>query len=651
MAITKVLNVEIKDNALDVSKDIDKLNKSGENLEQTFKDVNATFEDVYGELQPLTTRLGEAEDRLYELALAGKQNTQEYKELLQATANYRQVQLQTDLVVDSAAQTMAQKLGGALDGAASGFALVQGAMGLFGTESEEVEKALLRVQSAMALAQGIDGIRTALPLFKSFGGVIKNAVVGAFTTLRGAIISTGIGALAVALGAAANAMGLFGGETEDAAEAQEKLAESIVKTTSEIERRIGRSLKQLELQRKEAEAFGATELELFEMRRKAITQEENFRITQYEENKRRLKDLENKKGDAVKSEIENLKKQNSALFDSLYNRIQGENDYDLQRRELELEYQAFKNEQLLEEEKKADEKKQKRIEKAEETRKALEEQERQRILNIQQLEQDFLAELEEAESGYFDSLLSEQEQEVRVVEDKYFNLLTKAQEYNANLTEEEQAKRINTVTLEEARLKEIADIQEKYRKEAADKEKEAAKEVADAKKDIQDSQIANVEAGISLLSKLAGDSRELQALSIAAENAVGIAKIIINTQAANAAAKLKYAAIPGGLALAAAEITANKVSAGIGIAASAAAAAKGIASLKQSVPVDTGGNLGGGGGLSNATQQLASPNFNVVGASGVSQAESLGPVKAYVVSGDVTTAQALDRNRINNATF
>jgi hypothetical protein len=52
-----------------------------------------------------------------------------------------------------------------------------------------------------------------------------------------------------------------------------------------------------------------------------------------------------------------------------------------------------------------------------------------------------------------------------------------------------------------------------------------------------------------------------------------------------------------------------------------------------------------------ATQQLASPNFNVVGASGVSQAESLGPVKAYVVSGDVTTAQALDRNRINNATF
>ena len=210
MAVEKIVNVTIKDNAADVEKDINKLNKALDETEKKAIDVNSTFEDVYDDLKPLTARLGEAEDRLYELALAGKQNTQEYRELLQATANYRQVQIQTDLVVDTAAQTMSQKLGGALEGAASGFALVQGAMGLFGTESEEVEKALLKVQSAMALAQGIEGVRTALPLFKSFGGVIKNAVVGAFTTLRGAIISTGIGALVVALGMAADAMGLFG---------------------------------------------------------------------------------------------------------------------------------------------------------------------------------------------------------------------------------------------------------------------------------------------------------------------------------------------------------------------------------------------------------------------------------------------------------
>jgi hypothetical protein len=623
MAVTKVLNVEIKDNALDVSKDIDKLNKSGEVLEQTFKDVNATFEDVYGDLKPLTGRLGEAEDRLYELALAGKQNTQEYKELLQATANYRQVQLQTDLVVDTAAQTMSQKLGGALEGAASGFALVQGAMGLFGTESEEVEKALLKVQSAMALAQGIEGVRTALPLFKSFGGVIKNAVVGAFTTLRGAIISTGIGALVVALGMAADAMGLFGGATEDAAEANEKLAESIAKNTSEIERRIGRSLKQLELQRKEAESYGATEVELFEMRKKAIDEEERLRTAQYEANLKRIEKLKNNKSDEVKSEVENLKKQNSALFDSLYNRIQGENDYDLQRRELELEYQAFKNKQTDEETKKAEELKQKRIEKAKETRKALEEQERQRILNIQQLEQDFLAELEGVESEYFDSLLSEQEQEVRAVEDKYFRLLELAEQY-----------KVDSTTLEAARNAELKAINDKYKEDDV----VTTEETEDSKIDIKAQAASNV---LNILSLLTSVGNEESKKTFELQKAVGLAQATIDTYKGAASA---YANTVGGPVI-------KGIAAGVAVAAGLANVKK-IASTKFNAGTS---NISASNvstpSTPNATQQLASPNFNVVGASGVSQTESLAPVKAYVVSGEVTTAQALDRNRINNATF
>lgn len=186
-------------------------------------------------------------------------------------------------------------------------------------------------------------------------------------------------------------------------------------------------------------------------------------------------------------------------------------------------------------------------------------------------------------------------------------------------------------------------------KEIGEKEIENAQAVADAKKAIQDAQFSNAEAAIGLLKNLAGENNKLQALAIAAENAVGIAKIIISTQAANAAAKLKYAAIPGGLALAAAEITANKISAGIGIAASVAAAAKGIASLKASAPLDTGGDLGGGG----AGSEPQAPNFNVVGDSGVNQLATLQqqPTQAFVVSGEVTTAQALDRNRVQNATL
>ena len=47
------------------------------------------------------------------------------------------------------------------------------------------------------------------------------------------------------------------------------------------------------------------------------------------------------------------------------------------------------------------------------------------------------------------------------------------------------------------------------------------------------------------------------------------------------------------------------------------------------------------------------PNFNVVGNNGINQLAQLQqqPIKAYVVGSDVTTQQALDRNRINNSTL
>ena len=60
---------------------------------------------------------------------------------------------------------------------------------------------------------------------------------------------------------------------------------------------------------------------------------------------------------------------------------------------------------------------------------------------------------------------------------------------------------------------------------------------------------------------------------------------------------------------------------------------------------------GGGGGTGGVSS--AAPSFNVVGNSGLNQLAQIQqtPVQAYVVSGEVTSAQALDRNRIKNATL
>ena len=75
----------------------------------------------------------------------------------------------------------------------------------------------------------------------------------------------------------------------------------------------------------------------------------------------------------------------------------------------------------------------------------------------------------------------------------------------------------------------------------------------------------------------------------------------------------------------------------------------------SSIPLSLGGFSGGGATSTGISSQA--PDFNVVGQSGFNQvATALGdnnstPVKAFVVSGDVTTAQALDNNIIDTATF
>jgi hypothetical protein len=140
-----------------------------------------------------------------------------------------------------------QALAGAATAVAGGFSAVQGALGLIGVESESVEKSLLKVQSALALSQGLSTITDSVKDFERLGKVIQsttafqtayNFVMGkkvaiqaqdtattvastvatkaqaaatntatvattassvAMKVLRGAILATGIGALVIGL--------------------------------------------------------------------------------------------------------------------------------------------------------------------------------------------------------------------------------------------------------------------------------------------------------------------------------------------------------------------------------------------------------------------------------------------------------------------
>lgn len=170
---------------------------------------------------------------------------------------------------------------------------------------------------------------------------------------------------------------------------------------------------------------------------------------------------------------------------------------------------------------------------------------------------------------------------------------------------------------------------------------------ADAKEEIQNASLDVAQSGVSLLKNLFEKNKGLQKASIVAESAIGIAKIVTNTQAANAAARLKYALIPGGQALSAAEISLNKISAGIGIASNLAATGKALSALG-------GGSANGGSNQTDSGQQA--PSFNLVQGTGSNQiantiSQEQKPIQAYVIGSNVNSQAELDRQRTANSTI
>ena len=93
----------------------------------------------------------------------------------------------------------------------------------------------------------------------------------------------------------------------------------------------------------------------------------------------------------------------------------------------------------------------------------------------------------------------------------------------------------------------------------------------------------------------------------------------------------------------------------LGIAQSVAVGLAGFAAVKNIVDTKIPGDKGTGGG--NSPRPTSAPVFNIVSASPTNQlnealvANNAVPVKAYVVSSEVTSQAALDRRISNAASF
>ena len=130
-----------------------------------------------------------------------------------------------------------ETFGKALQGVSGAFSIAQGAAALFGTENQAVEEALLKVQAAMAIQQGISGLiegaKAAKGLALSLGLVGPAAQAGTvgINGMKAALITSGIGAVVVLLGTLAASMMDFSDDTQEATKSYEDFKKELADDT------------------------------------------------------------------------------------------------------------------------------------------------------------------------------------------------------------------------------------------------------------------------------------------------------------------------------------------------------------------------------------------------------------------------------------
>jgi len=556
----------------------------------------------------------------------------------------------------------------ALTGVTGGFAAVQGAMALVGSQSEDVEKTLLKVQAAMALAAGIDQLTEAKEAFVNLG---RTAVI-AFNQIKAAIGGTGIGLIVVSLGVIytywediSKAIGFAGGETEKYAKQQKAIGEEAKKQSEEVA--------------KESGAFATLISRL-----KATNQN-------------------------TKEREELIKKINSQYGTTLKN-IKDERDFQEQlNTELAsyLEYQKAKyalqkNDELI----------QRNLVKQDELTKKLAKE--QGLLNIMQ--SDYQKLLQRPEAIVPQSLingLDEQQRQVNKInkelgdaEKRFENYGSAAQKaaIKVDILTKSGTKYVEQVKKDEPEVTKvvkkekeeqlymrrdnastvITDIVSEGTKRLEAEKAIGIKSTEQLKKELQDQtnlRERNLQFVIQSMTQILSITQDLATMSenkykeindkvLANENLTTEQKqkaIIKNNANAKKAFELnkRFQIASTLISTFATARDAYKsqfmppdtsspirgaIAAGIAIAGGLLAVKKITSTQFQGTAVPSGGDSGGGGAT---VPTMSAPQFNVVGQSGVNQLASLNqqPIQAYVVSGQVTSQQALDRNRLANATL
>ena len=288
------------------------------------------------------------------------------------------------------------------------------------------------------------------------------------------------------------------------------------------------------------------------------------------------------------------------------------------------------------------------------------------------------------------SQLGERDRELKEREIRYQEELKKLKEAGVtDFTAFEEEYRIDQLNIN----KKYDDEEYKRQEEANQKALEAQKKVDEEKKKqqeetqkfledsekarveavnrIQDLQLQSIAQFGNLVAGIAGKNKKLAIAGVIIEQGAAIGKVIVDSAraiSAATAAAAPFIANPVTTVVATANlartIAQTKIAAGLSIAGIVAGAAKGIAQInKAEIPGSSGGGgaAGGGGGVSIPTPPVPSTSAPTIQGGGGADPTSLirqtisetnrRPVRAYVVSQDMSSQQALDRRTNQAASF